>query len=449
MLVICIYTRRRRGRTQETVTRVTMDQRTLVRTLLNIGKRYTIACDDLNLLITKICIISLKYINREQLFEEFYGSPDDDEDEEEKEEDSEARDKPASNQKSFVDWDLLYRLKTDNVLGGITSWISLLDFMSWKHLEGKESEIAKKYPILNKLRNQIQEVGLDPGKDDEAWTLTCKIKMLMMIMHLPTLKAIDVYTCAVFKKSTTTKCMQLLSLQSEMLYTPQEQLEIMYFILKEVKINTDTLKQTWNVILLQQQEVKLVLEQQRMQVIHGRPRLRDRLDKARRVHSTLNTWETYTGFCYRHQFPPTLSENVKSKLYFMASQTQWKWQDYLHVIIPGASMITQKVAEYPVTQPDLPHIIKVIESLNMDGHKPFVSLNNFRSKCFTSFPVSHVEQLTFTQFLQLYVTVYLPPSIWKDVWKHVIGVISVQIIRDCENFAAQNAFDAKSFMELF
>ena len=412
-----------------------MDQRSLVRTLLGIGKRYTIACNDLHHLIIKICVISLKYINREQLFAALYCNQNEDENE---------------TDNGFVDWDLLYRqTKNENVLGGSTEWIALLDNISWNHLEKRESEILKEYPILANLRKHIKDVKLDPGKECESWSLTCKIKILMMVMHLPTLKAIDVYTCAVFKRSTTNQCMQLLSLQSELLYTPQEQLEIMLFILREAQVNTVTLNQTHRLIQAQQQEVKVVLEQQRMQVINGRPRLRDRLDKARRVQSTLNTWETYTGFCYRHQFPPTLSENAKSKLYFMAAQTQWNWREHLHVVLPGNFPITQKVAEYPVTQPEVPHIIRVIESLSMDGRTPFAELNNFRSRCFTSFSVSHVEQMTFTQFLQLYVTVYLPSSIWKDVWKHLIGVISVQIIRDCEMFAQQFPFDCKSFMRLF
>jgi hypothetical protein len=44
------------------------------------------------------------------------------------------------------------------------------------------------------------------------------------------------------------------------------------------------------------------------------------------------------------------------------------------------------------------------------------------------------------QLLQLYVSAYQAPGIWKEAWKHVVGVISVQIIRDVELFVAKNPF---------
>jgi hypothetical protein len=46
----------------------------------------------------------------------------------------------------------------------------------------------------------------------------------------------------------------------------------------------------------------------------------------------------------------------------------------------------------------------------------------------------------FSQILQLYVAAYQAPAIWKEAWKHLVGVISVQIIRDVETFVAKNPF---------
>ena len=44
------------------------------------------------------------------------------------------------------------------------------------------------------------------------------------------------------------------------------------------------------------------------------------------------------------------------------------------------------------------------------------------------------------QILQLYVAAYQSPAIWKEAWKHLVGVISVQIIRDVESFVAKHPF---------
>lgn len=92
----------------------------------------------------------------------------------------------------------------------------------------------------------------------------------------------------------------------------------------------------------------------------------------------------------------------------------------------------------------------------MDGSAPFPAMTAFRTSCFQSFPVTHVERMTLSQvlatlrardrtrpkltrarqILQLYVAAYQPQAVWKEAWKHLIGVISVQIIRDVEAFVA-------------
>jgi hypothetical protein len=35
---------------------------------------------------------------------------------------------------------------------------------------------------------------------------------------------------------------------------------------------------------------------------------------------------------------------------------------------------------------------------------------------------------------------YQAQGVWKEAWKHLVGVISVQIIRDVESFVAKHAF---------
>lgn len=44
------------------------------------------------------------------------------------------------------------------------------------------------------------------------------------------------------------------------------------------------------------------------------------------------------------------------------------------------------------------------------------------------------------QILQLYVAAYQSPLVWKDAWKNLVGVISVQIIRDVEAFVVKHPF---------
>jgi hypothetical protein len=55
--------------------------------------------------------------------------------------------------------------------------------------------------------------------------------------------------------------------------------------------------------------------------------------------------------------------------------------------------------------------------------------------------------MTLTQILRLYAAAYQPPSVWKDVWKAQIGIISPQIARDCEAFVGANAFAGERIVE--
>jgi hypothetical protein len=148
----------------------------------------------------------------------------------------------------------------------------------------------------------------------------------------------------------------------------------------------------------------LSLKLSRMTVIQGRPRLRDLVsrelkteERKAQVDTLLETWESYTGFCYKHQFPPTLSERIKSRLYFLASQSRWDWPKFVAQVLPAGGPILDKVVAHPITQPDLPVILRVLEALSMDGSAPFAQMTEFRRECFQSFPVTHVQRMTLSQ----------------------------------------------------
>ena len=141
------------------------------------------------------------------------------------------------------------------------------------------------------------------------------------------------------------------------------------------------------------------------------------------------------------------AEGVKTRLYFLASQTTWPWRDHIRAVVQAPAIVS-RVASFPVTRPDLPVLIQVIEQLSMDGQAPFQQLVEFRVKCFQSFPMTHTQRMTHSQALQLYVAAYQPPHVWKDIWRHLCGVISVQIIRDATEFVKDNPFCATEVMRL-
>ena len=226
-------------------------------------------------------------------------------------------------------------------------------------------------------------------------------------------------------------------------------------MLDHCTVDTKALEQTLALHESAAEDKKLNLKMSRMTVIQGRPRLRDRVssmlkteERKAQVDSLLDTWDSYVGFTYLHQFPGTLSERVKSRLYFLAAQTRWDWTPYVAHVLPSGGPLLAKVQAHPVTQPDLPVILRVIERLSMDGSPPFPQMTEFRKDCFSSFPISHVQRMTLSQILQLYIAAYQNPVIWKELWRQLVGVISVQIVRDIDKFVTKNEFAHGAVMAL-
>jgi len=133
--------------------------------------------------------------------------------------------------------------------------------------------------------------------------------------------------------------------------------------------------------------------------IKGRPRLRDKLEKApdAKVKSdvTLNTWDSYQGWLYLHSFPPTLSDGVKRRLYFMSSQREWDWQSYLELGVPHENQEDPGQGQGVSSSKTRPAILmQVIGELGMDGSPPFEELLSFRTSCFQAMPASMVNTLS-------------------------------------------------------
>ena len=398
-----------------------MDRHGVLQTMLSSGKRFSIGVQDLRALLLKLIVLSVKFVSRKSLWSARFGE-------------------------DYVDWDLVEGVGSKNALGGCAEWLGLLGFCKWDELGKKEGEIKASHPLLDRLRRHMRECSLDTG-DACAWTLVCKVFLLTLVLGLPSMHALEVLTCGVFKRSTQAGCTMLLAKQAEHLCTPAEYEAAIQFVLTQCEVDAMALEQTQALCQATMEDRKLSLKLSRMTVVEGRPRLRDRVtsvlrteERKAQVDTQLDTWESYTGFSYKHQFPPTLSEKVRSKLYFLVSQTRWDWAKYVETVLPAGGPLCARVASHPVTQPDLQVILRVLEGLSMDGSAPFEKMTEFRKACFQSFPVTAVQRMTLSQILQLYVASYQAPGIWKEAWKHLVGVISVQIIRDVEAFVAKHPF---------
>ena len=408
-----------------------MDLCTLVSTIMNVGEHYNTSTGDLKRLVAKLCVLSLRYVSRQELWTQLFGADE------------------------YVHWELLDKCPPGtNVLGDLSCWLALLSLCSWTGLQQHEGEIATSHASLSTIRKNMREATVDAGAA-EGWTLACQALLLTLVRGLPGLHTLEMLTCQHFKRNTHAACMELLAKQADSSFSPEEQLETMAFVLGHMQVNTNALQQNLAIVKARKEERQLCMKMKSVVAIQGRPRLRDRIsstlntqDSKMQADIALNTWESYAGWSYLHTLPTTLSEGVKHRLYFLSSQTSWGWTEHLPRVLPSAKVILAKIAQYPVTNPDLPVILKVILQLKMDGSAPFPELTDFKVRCFAALPVSHVQRMTLSEILQAYVAIYQAPGIWKEVFRSVVGVLSVSLIRACESFVRENPFNADAFIQL-
>jgi len=184
----------------------------------------------------------------------------------------------------YVHWELVNGLGTRNILGGVMEWLALLRFCRWEEMSKIESTMQASHPLLFGLRANLKDCSLDTG-GEEPWTLVCRVFLLTMVQGLPSLHALEVLTCDVFKRDTHGGCMQLLAKQAEQLYAPAAYEEAIKLLLDRCTVETRALEQTLQMCRAAREERTLNLKMSRMTVMEGRPRLRDR------VSSVLKTEE--------------------------------------------------------------------------------------------------------------------------------------------------------------
>jgi hypothetical protein len=143
-----------------------------------------------------------------------------------------------------------------------------------------------------------------------------------------------------------------------------------------------------------------------------------------------------------------------------------QYSNHLEELVPRD--VARALADNPVTIPDADSVCMGIDSLTM-SIRPFDELNQFRTRCFTSFASHQKRNLSLTQVvyllpamdlrdvhcngrplqvLKLYVAAYQAKPIWKQIWTSIYPVISPQIIRDVESFVANTPFAAGPFIEI-
>lgn len=166
-----------------------MDAHDTLQNMLAAGVKYSMDASALGLLPLKLVATSVKFVSRDKLWRVRFG------------------------EEAYVHWELLKHVPANkNILGGCAEWLGLLSFCSWEDMSKVETEIANHHQPLAMLRRNMRECSLDTG-DKDAWTLVCRVFVLTLVQGLPCLAALEMLTCAHFKRNTRGGCVELLAKQ--------------------------------------------------------------------------------------------------------------------------------------------------------------------------------------------------------------------------------------------
>jgi hypothetical protein len=393
----------------------------IVQKLVDTGWHLSIDTSDLYKLILKLTVLSLKYIDKKAIWDYLF---------------------PA-NDSNHVDWTMLK--SNFNALDELYFWLPVLEKMTWKDMD----KIADKTLPLAQMKGSLRKAGLDTGDYD----LACRLLILHLLQGVPVLQAFEMLTCRFFKRGTHQPSAILLANLSDVLHTPTEYEECLKVLLhpSHCCIEVTTLQEQLDVLESVKSTTRALSKTHlRESMASGRPRLRDLIQHSHeekvQMDNKHGTWETYTGFCQLHQFPNILNDVTKQKAYFMAAQDKWDWQKHVHLVLGHKGDLSERVASYPVTKPDVDTLHSCIQRLNMNGRPPFAELLQFKNKCFVNFPITQYQNMNLTQFLRLFACIYQNEQTWKDLWRMQGVLFSPQLIKDCGQFVASVAFPEDEFM---
>ena len=119
-----------------------------------------------------------------------------------------------------------------------------------------------------------QACGLDAG-GKSCWTLVCHVLFLTLLRGVPNTHSIDALMSHVFKRESRDTCVSLMAKQAEQLFTPAECLSTVNFVFEHCVVESAGLWAHCAVIAGRQEERSLPLQLKTLNMIQGRPRLRD------------------------------------------------------------------------------------------------------------------------------------------------------------------------------
>lgn len=326
---------------------------------------------------------------------------------------------------SFINWDYIQRNlpKVD-----CAHWISIFNFFDFSTVSMIDKSILH---LIEKNLVTLNLKDLNIGfhvfllKNMNFITAQNGLERLLVEHNVP-----DAYTTS----------LRFFALSADAAFDLNEMTVVFCHIMTGCNVKVAELEQQIQFVNLKEEELISSFKVKQMRAIGGRPRLRTKLNALReKMSSVVIKKDDFESWGRSIGFPSVFSLHVKHRLYFLMAQVAIPDPvAHIHSITQDVYVCNAlKVAHIKTPEPSIIH--KAIVAMHLTD-EPFKELLDFRCDCLGGFPIVQLQSLLFNDLLHMYVCAYQNSSIWKDVWKMIIPLLSHQVIRDVEAFVQKNPY---------
>jgi hypothetical protein len=342
----------------------------------------------------------------------------------------------------FIDWDQLETARNYRGYKDTTIWIRFSQYLTMEAEDIKWKSFVQQHKIFGHFWHCLQSAKLDMTPLQAS-----HLFLLLNILNLQAMNVIEMYFSMIMNRDVQKEALQFFSVLANIPFDKSDRTLALSCLLSSC-LGVDEKLFNAEVELERSKESKLVqiFRQKHMQATTMRPRLRSKIRQDALQDSALATLDNFKPWCDTIRFPNVFSMAHKKRLYFTMSQTALDFNTYIAKYVSERD-IAAIILQYHVKNPDIDIITDTIMQARITS-EPFAELHHFRNSCFNCFSVQQKKLLRLNDLLHLYMAAYQPQCIWKAVWKTIVPILSIQIIKDVESFTAENEINHDAVMAI-
>jgi len=349
-------------------------------------------------------------------------------------------------QNPFLDWAQSESLNTYKIYRDTSAWIALIRFIQLKSATtGDQDDISwklfvQRHKVFSHFQASIAAAGLHLPPLHLA-----RLFLLLNISNLQALNGIELFYSTLYNRAVKNEALQFFSMMADIPFDRSDRTAAVVTLLRDF-LQVDHEAYRSEVDLLHSKESRLthIFRQKHLQATSLRPRLRSKLRT--KQGTPLALLDKFQPWSEAIRFPNIFSIMNRKRLYYTMAQTRLDREVYIH-LYTNEHDLAKTVLQYHIKNPDIDIITDIILQTRITS-EPFVELHLFRERCFNSFSLQQVNKLRLNDLLHLYISAYQADVIWKQVWKAIFPVLSIQIIRDVESFVQQNQMNHQVLMHM-